>query len=559
MTDDLTRNYVSKLIGASLTMTGDKPAGARIEIYSKNNDMDIIYMAKLESGNDILIEGTALGPKTYDRAIKCDMHLIKNILNIESIKYYIAKTINKESKIEPILTLHGDIDILDNSKILNFGFNIPKPLPSEFLNIFVGQKLFKKGTISGELVWLNRGKVPKLKGNLAADKVIIPSQRLFIKEGRFSTDRERLKFSANGFFRRSKYELSGDISNSVLFPIVVNNVNFTLDNIDLEKLLEPQTLPVNSAESQNEDNFVKAVESGNVEAQDTGAAAFIPGIIKIKEGTFNLNKGSYKDIEFGNLKAVMSLDEFGNLNIESNKFDFAGGHSSGKIKCNLAENTFRAVLGAKEIDSDKIASALLNLKREITGLASGIIDINFDSSLKLNGKMKFNIKNGTIQKIGLVEYALNFVSIFRNPMAMISPSIIFDIANIPEGNFDKIWGDISIKDNVVDRMMIKSTAAQLATLIMGRYDLETSDASLRIYTKFTNKNKGAAGFLRSLSLNSLANRGNFGTNSALNYYSAELSLIPELSADEKDCQVFLTTVDGDVEHNNFLSALKKIK
>ena len=44
-----------------------------------------------------------------------------------------------------------------------------------------------------------------------------------------------------------------------------------------------------------------------------------------------------------------------------------------------------------------------------------------------------------------------------------------------------------------------------------------------------------------------------------NYYSAELDMIPPIDADEKDCQVFLTKVDGDIEHNNFISSLKKIK
>ena len=42
-------------------------------------------------------------------------------------------------------------------------------------------------------------------------------------------------------------------------------------------------------------------------------------------------------------------------------------------------------------------------------------------------------------------------------------------------------------------------------------------------------------------------------------YAAELSQLPPINADEKDCQVFLTTVDGDVINFNFLSSLKRIK
>ena len=45
----------------------------------------------------------------------------------------------------------------------------------------------------------------------------------------------------------------------------------------------------------------------------------------------------------------------------------------------------------------------------------------------------------------------------------------------------------------------------------------------------------------------------------MNYYSTELALILKLKIEEVNSQIFLTTVDGDVERNNFLSALKKIK
>ena len=597
MTDNFTKDYLSKLAGINITMTGDTPAGTRIEIFSKNNDIDINYMAKLSKGNDILLEGASLSPINYDRAILCNMHVKSNILNIENIKYYIAKDINKDSKIKPILTLNGNVDLADNSKILNFGFEIPKPLPSEFLNVFLGQRLFRKGMISGNLEFLNGREIPKLKGRLAMDKVIIPSQRLFIKKGEFKTDRERLLFSVEGIFRRSRYDFKGNIANNITFPITINGVKLTLDNVDLERILmlstsaatnttantaaanttnqkenkkanqAPNTLTdaktetkENKTDTKAEEDFMKAMENNEEMADDDNQAlVFVPNLVIIKRGSFNLIKGKYKEVEFGNIKAVFSLDKDGKLKIDSNRFDLADGITSGKIRCDLLNNKFRFILGVKDVDSDKIATALLNLKREITGLASGIIDISTDNTMKLNGVMKFAINDGTIEKIGLVEYALNFVSFFRNPMAMISPSTLFDFVNIPEGRFDKISGELDIKDNVINKMMIKSSADQLATLIMGRFDLVTRDASLRIYTKFTNKNKGAAGFLRNISLNSLANREHFGSSNDINYYAAELEMIPPLNYDEKDCQIFLTTVEGDVEHNNFLSALKKIK
>jgi hypothetical protein len=108
-------------------------------------------------------------------------------------------------------------------------------------------------------------------------------------------------------------------------------------------------------------------------------------------------------------------------------------------------------------------------------------------------------------------------------------------------------------------MKIKSYSSTLSAFIIGSYNLENSDAILRIYTKFSNKNKGVAGVLRNISLNTLANRIPLNSRNDSNYYEAELSQLPAINADEKDCQVFLTKVDGDIEHNNFISSLKKIK
>jgi len=158
-----------------------------------------------------------------------------------------------------------------------------------------------------------------------------------------------------------------------------------------------------------------------------------------------------------------------------------------------------------------------------------------------------------------VEYVLKFAALFRNPLAMISPSVFSDLVNIPDGNFDKITGDLKLKNNKIELIKIKSYSPQLSAFIIGCYNLENSDAILRIYTKFSNRNKGITGILRNISLNSLANRIPLNNRKDTNYYAAELEQLPDIDADEKDCQIFLTKVDGDIEHNNFISSLKKIK
>ena len=561
-TNELTQDYISKLAGCKLTLTGD--SGTKLLVKSIYNKIDITWLFKIAKGSDILIEGASLSPVNYDRALKADFHFENNILNIKNINYYIASVLDKNSKgVKPILTVHGNVSDIDKGGVIkDLGFEIPKPLPSEFLNVLIGKKVFRKGTIYGNMYFINSEKAPRLEGKLGMEKVRIPSQRLFVRKGSFSADKHTIYLNAEGKFKKSKYSFNGKLKNELLLPIVVKDVNLSIDKIDVDRILhamnQQNTAAVknNTSKEELEKNFDKDTEN-DTSTDDT--YTFDTGLIIIERCIFHLEQGFYKEIKFGNLYANLTLDDKGILQIKSNKFDFAEGISTLKIFCDLKKHKYFIRLGVKDINSDLIATTLLALKKEISGKAMGLIELYTDDSLALNGRIQFDISHGTIQKVGLVQYALNFAALFRNPMAMISPSTLIDLVNIPEGNFDKIKGDLVIKNNVVEKILIKSSAPQLSSFIIGRYDLLTGDASLRIYTKFSNKNKGVAGFLRNISLNSLANRVSLGSRNDSLYYSAELAQLPPLEADEKDCQVFLTKVDGDVQNFNFISSLKKIK
>lgn len=344
-----------------------------------------------------------------------------------------------------------------------------------------------------------------------------------------------------------------------------------LDKVDVERLMSSLNAPQQpiaevpvAYTTDDEDGRRANMQSENSTDDDTDMEKddnfmFDTNLIVIEDCTFKLKEGKYKNLNFGNIEANMTLDKNGIFNLQSNKFDIADGISTLKVNCDLKTLKYYLRLGVKDVDSDTFSTALLNLSKEISGKASGLIELNSDASMKMNGSIKFLVNNGTIGKIGLVEYLMKVASIFRNPVVMISPATIMDIVNIPEGKFDRIYGELTLKDNVIERMNIESSSPTLSALIRGRYDLEKADASLRIYTRFSNRHKGFAGFLRNFSLNALANKVKLNGRNDANYYASELVDLPPIEAKEEDTQVFLTQVEGDVEHNNFLSSLKKIK
>lgn len=559
VTNDFMLNYLSKMIGTKVELVGDSTK-TRIDLKSKNNKIDILWLFGLKKGQDILVDGASLTPVDYIRGVKGDLHFENNLLNIKSIDYYIVPdsfTKEQAQKVKPVVKLAGNVDFSSPEPFVkNLGFEIPRPLPSEFLNVLIGDKMFKKGKIAGKMEMINGESYPYLNGNLSMDGVFIPSQRIYVKHGEMTTADGMLNLSAQGGYRRSKFDFSGNLLNQIKFPIVVKHTNLTIDDVDVEKFIASANNQ--SSEAITSEKF-DVKPSGEAKDNDDNTPTFDIGNFIVEDCVLHIKEGKYKDIKFDDVKATLSLDKNSVLNMYSNRFAIAEGHSSAKVNCDLKKHKYSLRLGILDVNSDIIATTLLTLPREISGKASGLIELNTDDSMKLNGSVKFLIKNGTIQKIGLVEYILKFAALFRNPLVMISPSTFSDLVNIPDGNFDRISGTLSIKDNVVEKMMIKSSAPQLSSYIVGRYDIENSDAALRIYTKFSNKNKGFAGFMRNISLNSLANRIPLSSRNDRNYYSAEISQLPPIDANEKDCQIFLTKVDGDVEHNNFISSLKKIK
>ena len=557
--DDFFRDYVSKMLGSPINLVGD--AGSRLTLTSKNGSCDILWYFLLKEGEGFKLGDQSMVLQDYKTLFKVDLSVVKNILKINTIDYFITNELKKG--MTPVLSINGNLDMADNMKLQDIHLKIPRPLPSEFLNFLAGQKIFKKGTITGEMGVINTGEFPVMEGVITLDKVRIPSQRLFIKSAKIGAKGDKLGAIAEGKFKRSKYNFKGYIVNDLRLPIIVKYVDLDVDNIDIERFLANSQESVSASTSaptlalpRGEGTVQDASDS---ESDNVDVPTFQKGLIIVEKCMLNLENGKYKNVNFGNLHANLTLDKDGILNLQSNKFDIAEGISTLKVRADLIKNKYYLRLGVKDVNSTVMADALLGLPREISGKAMGLVEINSDASLKLNGDIKFNIQNGTIEKIGYVEYILKVASLFRNPLVMISPTTFGDLVNIPDGKFDVIKGELKLKDNVIERMMIKSSAKQLGSFIIGRYDLNTNDASLRIYTKMSNKGEGFAGFLRNISLNSLANKISSSERNEGNYYSSEIEQIPQIDADEKDAQIFLTKVDGDVINFNFLSSLKRIK
>ncbi len=571
--------HISKLAGIRIAFVNVSKFVVRV-VCDVTGKVKVTGGAKVPAGSNVTFEGASISPAKFDRAIGLDLEVLKDKLAINHINYYISENIAQNiTPQKPMVSINGLVNCY-TGYLYNLGFEIPEPLPSEFFNVLVGQTLLKRGTVAGKMRFVN-GDKPHLDGEMKIKSVRVSGQSFKINNGKIIAKDDNIHLTADGRFRRLNYKFDGNIKNCLLFPILVKNVNLNIDELDVERVMQSfapreqrianahKNLNPNrpkSAESKISTKYFEVDDTPKTETKSDSSSSeavepivFQPNLIVVNDCNFNVGKGAYKQIKFGNLHATLTLSKEGMLNVQSNKFDFAEGISTLKLVCDLAKPTYYIRLGAKDVDVDVLSTAILNLPKEISGKAMALLEFNTDASAKLNGKIQFSVDNGSIAKLGLVQYLLNVASLFRNPLAMISPTTFWDLVNVPEGTFKKINGTLVIKDNIIERMMIKSSSPQLSAFIIGRINLVNMDASLRIYTKFSNIHKGFSGFLRNISLNVLSKRVKSNVKNDASYYAMELSQLPELETGEKTAQVYLTKFDGDVLTSNFISQLKRIK
>ena len=558
VTNDFFKNYLSKMLGSPVELVGDSMS--KLIIKSKHGSVDIVWYFLLRENHGFKFGEQSMVLKEYKSFFKVDLSVLKNILKINTIDYHIAKHLKRGQT--PLVKINGNIDMADNMKVLDLDINMPRPLPSEFLNFLSCQKIFKKGNVSGSMKIDNHGKVATMNGEFMLEKVFVPDLRLYIRSAKMKAENNRIALISEGRLRREQYKFNGHIVNELKLPVIVKDVNLSVDSIDLKELFDAAhkgfSQGETGSETQNADT-PPVVVAKSTESEEEIIPPFKKGLLIIENCSFNLLKGVYDQINFGNIHADLTLDKDGVLKIKSNRFDIADGHSSLRVNADLVNRQYNLKLGVMNVNSDIMATSILGLPKQISGKAKGLLDLSTDKTLRLNGDIKFKINDGSIGQVGYVEYILKVASLFRNPLAMISPSILADLVSVPDGKFDDIQGEMKLEDNIIKRMKITSIAPELATLIFGRYDLTTNDSSLRIYTKITDEGKGFAGVLRNLSLNSIAAKLPISARNESNYYANELEMIPTLENGEERSQVFLTKIDGDLINYNFLSSLKRIK
>ena len=149
VTNDFAKKYLSKIVNYPVEITGQ--ADTRIMLKSKYGKMDITWLYKFEKGNGFILNGEKSTINDAGiRVMAAKMHLADGLLAIKSLDYHFAekRPDSKEERHTPILSMSGNIEL--SGKIRDLGMTLTKPMPSTFVNLIIGQNLFRHGTFTGK-------------------------------------------------------------------------------------------------------------------------------------------------------------------------------------------------------------------------------------------------------------------------------------------------------------------------------------------------------------------------------------------------------------------------
>lgn len=541
--------FVEKNINTRLShpikISGDVDLSA--EILGSVDSLKILPLIKVNQNSDISYLSVSLEDTETTRVLNGEITLNpKNIIidNLEFIKYYTDS--NNKSHTQPLLSIKGNLK-RNTFELTEITVNTFRKLPAKLLNFIFKKSIIKSGTISGNLTYKIQNGIPKISGVAELEKANIPMYNTIIKTGKIFANGQRTYITANGRTEDTDYSVTSEIENS--FPIKIKDLNINTRKIDLERL---------------ETVFNKwSIDSYMNQTLQTPVEFNISDVI-IEKGILKAQSIAYKSSPMENFYANFSLNRDSLLHFSTKDFIMSGGTVNGTIDYDFKSGTAHTKLKVKGIDANNASESFLGLKNQITGKLDGNVNLSWfgandvERINNLNGKIDFHIENGTMPKLGSVEYLLRATNLFQSALTALSLNNIIELMKpFKTGTFSKISGLISVKNGKLKNMSVFSQGKTLSIFMTGDYNIAESEADVIIYGKLGKKTEGLLGPIGNISANSLFTIiPSFKNNKD---YMAELKKIPDIDYKNKDVKFFRATVKGDINDDNVSTSFRWIK
>lgn len=541
--------YVNTKLAHPLKINGDVDLSA--EINGSVDSLKIFPTLKINKESDISYLAVNFGDSEFMREIKGEITIrLKEIFinKIEYIKYPSAS--NNKTYALPMWSLKGRF--IQNKKAYypsSLTIITYRKIPAKLLNFIFKKSLIKSGEFSCNLTYQLLNKQPKIFGNIYLENAKVPLYNTTIKNGRLIANDDKIYVSADGRTEDTNYSLNTEILNYPSFPLRIKTLDIKTKYMDLERLIN--VFNTWSIEAYMNTSLQTPVE-------------FDISDVIIEKGILNAGKIAYKTCPIENFSADFSLDKNSLLKLTIKDVTMSGGKVNGTIAYDFKSGTVQSSLKVRGIDSNAAAESFFGLKNQITGKLDGNVSLstfgaNDVERLKnLNGKIGFHMEDGSMPKLGSVEYLLRASNLIQSALTALSVNNLIELFKpFKTGIFSKISGVLYVNNGTLKNIAVFSQGKTLSIYLTGDYDIVESEADVIVYGKLGKKTEGLLGPIGNISANTLFSLIPYSKNNS--DFERELKKIPDIDYKNQDAKFFRATVYGDINDDKVSTSFKWIK
>jgi len=488
----------------------------------KSKKPDVYYNLDVPVNSDLIYNTSYLGLRKYNRKIYANTFKNGNDLYLKEYKYSYFDS-DKEN-----IVIFGDglfVKINDKFTPQYLTCHTNGYAPISVTGSF-GEKI-KGGKFSGDLKYDFTNN--KVFGTF--DIINARYKAFFVEKAHVNAKSDLLNVSAKGLFKGENYSAELSAKNNIYGETLVYNLKLFLDKLVFETTSDThkKNKKINSKE------FSKKVRNADITINNWEIF-----INEIKRESFVL-----QDVKLlGSLKNHI-------FDFNMSELNFADGIVSASGIYNFAKNTSDMVFTAKNINSNKAAEMMLNLKNQVEGTANAKVKLEAKEMFKyLDVHCDFEIKEGFLPKLGDTEFMI------KNSKYKLSDVINVDLTQ-KELMQDDIKGSFDVHNSELKNINMTTWHELSAMFLEGNYEMKKQYADLQLFWKYNKeiqKNIKIFGIPFSLILKIA-----FRPENSKEIYKSELSKVPEIKADENNTSYYRVKLKGDINNNKFDLILREIK
>ena len=489
----------------------------------KSKLINVFYNLDIPENSDLIFNNSYLGLRNYKRKISAETLKDNNDLYLKNLGYSIIKNNNEIN----IVSGDGFFKKVNDDFIpqyINCQTNgyAPVSVAGSF-----GEKL-SGGEFSGKLKYDYLQN--KIYGNF--DVINARYQEFQIDKALVNADDDEVSITANGTLKGEKYSASLSAKNDFNDRVTINNMKLFLDKLILASEENPAPKPAPQVDAKE---LTKKVNEAPLTINNWQVL-----INEIKREQFEL-----KNV---NLSGALKNNVF---NFNMKELSFADGTINANGAYNFKDNSSQMFFEAKNINSDKAANMMLNLRNQIEGIANARFKLESKEFFRfLDVHSEFEIKDGFLPRLGDTEFML------KNSKYTLSQITNYDLSQRETMSGD-IKGSFDVHNTEIKNVFITVYNPEVSYFIEGDYEMEKQYADLHLFCRYSKfASKGVRIF--SIPISWLL-KVVFRPEKSRERYQSQISNIPKIEVSEKDTSFYRIQLTGDINNSNVNLVLKEIK